>query len=49
MYLSGSNDGIVPLSSVQLATSLDDSDNCHTDLLGEEEYLEATNVLFGSE
>jgi pimeloyl-ACP methyl ester carboxylesterase len=41
------NDGIVPLPSVQLenSTSLGVSDNCHTDLLGDEEYQMAEKLL----
>jgi pimeloyl-ACP methyl ester carboxylesterase len=41
------NDGIVPLPSVQLenSTSLGVSDNCHTDLLGDEEYQMAKKLL----
>ena len=41
------NDGIVPLSSVQLkkSMSLGVSDNCHTDLLGDEEYKMARKLL----
>jgi pimeloyl-ACP methyl ester carboxylesterase len=41
------NDGIVPLPSVQLenSMSLGVSDNCHTDLLGDEEYQMAKKLL----
>ena len=41
------NDGIVPLPSVQLenSTSLGVSDNCHTDLVGSEEYQMAKKLL----
>jgi hypothetical protein len=41
------NDGIVPLSSVQLtkSKSLGVSDDCHTDLLGNEEYRMARKLL----
>ena len=41
------NDGIAPLPSVQLknSTSLGVSDNCHTDLLGDEEYKMAKKLL----
>jgi hypothetical protein len=44
----GPSDGIVPLSSAQSLgkfTPLGISDNCHTDLLGEEEYKVASKVL----
>src|SRR4029078_1920142 len=45
--LANPNDGIVPLSSVQLPKfeSLGTSDNCHTDLLGDEEYQMARKLL----
>jgi pimeloyl-ACP methyl ester carboxylesterase len=45
--LPGSDDGIVPLSSVQSEhfSSLGSTNNCHTDLLGEEEYPRARGVL----
>ncbi|MEP6576271.1 MAG: hypothetical protein ABJB85_07585 [Nitrososphaerota archaeon] len=43
------NDGIVPLTSVQLekSMSLGVSDNCHTDLLGDEEYQMAIIIGIG--
>ena len=50
--LAGPDDGIVPLSSVQSQgfNSLGSTDNCHTDLLGLEEYKRARGVLLlGSE
>lgn len=45
--LNPPNDGIVPLSSVQLQGSkpLGVSDNCHTDLLGDEEYKMVRKLL----
>ena len=45
------SDGIVPLSSA-LSTgafnNLGNTDNCHTDLLGSEEYSQARKILNGS-
>lgn len=50
-FLLGSDDGIVPLSSVQSGrfSSLGSTNNCHTDLLGEEEYRRARGVLLTPE
>jgi pimeloyl-ACP methyl ester carboxylesterase len=47
-----SSDGIVPLSSVQSIrafNNLENSDNCHTDLLGNEEYMILREILLGLE
>ena len=43
------NDGIVPLSSVQLANSMSIgvSDNRHPDLLGDEEYQIGEKIVVG--
>lgn len=46
------SDGIVPLSSVQSVgafNNLDNTDNCHTDLLGDEEYAISRGILLGLE
>jgi pimeloyl-ACP methyl ester carboxylesterase len=46
------SDGIVPLSSVQLVgafNNLGNTDNCHTDLLGDEEYAKSKGILLGLE
>jgi pimeloyl-ACP methyl ester carboxylesterase len=44
------NDGIVPVSSVHLIgtfNNLGNTDNCHTDLLGDEEYAKSREILLG--
>jgi pimeloyl-ACP methyl ester carboxylesterase len=49
--LPGPDDGIVPLSSVRSVhfNSLGSTNNCHTDLLSEEEYQKARGVLLAPE
>jgi hypothetical protein len=50
MFANHHNDGIVPLSSAQSlkgSIHLGTTNNCHSDLLGDEEYKIARELLLG--
>ena len=49
-YMSGDDDGLVPLSSAATPQDIDFinlgiTDNCHTNLLGQEEYVLVKEIL----